>query len=78
MAGVIFKFQDANKNSMNSVNQSEINVGHTLEIIGYDLVTAGISMILVDAIFIRSERKSNVNIVAQHNNEIGITYDFLR
>lgn len=78
MAGVIFKFQDANKNSINSVNQSEINFGLTLETIGYVLVTAGISMILVDAIFIRSERKSNVNIVAQHNNEIGIAYNFLR
>jgi hypothetical protein len=70
------KVQGANKNSMNSVNQSEINGGHTLETIGSVLVTAGISMILVDAIFIHSDRKSKVGVVSLRNNVIGIAYNF--
>ncbi len=57
------------------VNQSQIDNGHAVEIIGGGLFTAGLTMIIVDAVN-RHHQGGKVSVVAPKNNEIGFAYNF--
>ena len=57
------------------VNQSQINSGHAVEIIGGGLFTAGLTMIIVDAVN-RHHQGSKVSIVAPRRNEMVFAYNF--
>ena len=57
------------------VNQSQINNGHVVEIIGGGLFTAGLTMIIVDAVN-RHHGGSKVSIIAPKRNEMGVAYNF--
>ena len=70
------KVEDANNQSIFYVNQSEINTGHTLESIGTVILTAGITMAIVDVIYQHAHRNSKLRMNAPKNNEIGLVYNF--
>ncbi len=57
------------------VNQSQIDNGHAVEIIGGGLFTAGLTMIIVDAVN-RHHEGGKVSMVAPRNNQMGIAYNF--
>lgn len=77
--GYLKKEQAYGQNSLSlnqSVDQSAVNTGQTLETAGTVLVIAGVSMIIVDAIYKHAHRNSKLSIIAARNNEIGFAYTF--
>ena len=57
------------------VNESQLNAGHAAEILGGGIFTAGLTMIIIDAVN-RHHGGSKVSIVAPKRNEMGVAYNF--
>ena len=58
-----------------AVDESKVNAGHAIEILGGGLFTAGLTMIIIDAVY-RHSHGDRLGIIAPKNNEIGVAYKF--
>ena len=59
-----------------NVDQSKLNTGHAAEIVGGSLFTAGLAMIIIDAIDRHGHHESRVGVIAPQYNQVGIAYKF--
>lgn len=57
-------------------DESKVNTGRDIEIAGGAVFTAGLIMVIINAVDNHSKRETAIHIIAPKSNELGIAYKF--